>query len=48
MDVAVGEVIEEGVSECNMMREILFPDYYVTNVKKHIHEEISKYLKEIS
>jgi len=48
MDVAVGEVIEEGISECNKMNEFLFPDYYVTNVKKPTPEEISKYLEEIS
>ena len=48
MDVAVGEVIEEGISECNKMSEFLFPDYYVTNVKKPTREEISKYLEEIS
>jgi hypothetical protein len=48
MDVAVGEVIEEGISECDKMSEFLFPDYYVTNVKKPTHEEISKYLEEIS
>jgi hypothetical protein len=48
MHVAVGEVIEEGISECNKMSEFLFPDYYVTNVKKPTPEEISKYLEEIS
>ena len=48
MDVAVGEVIEEGISECNKMNEFLFPHYYVTNVKKPTPEEISKYLEEIS
>ena len=48
MEVAVGEVIEEGISECNKMSEFLLTDYYVTNVKKPTHEEISKYLKEIS
>ena len=48
MDVAVGEVVEEGITECNKMGEFLFPDYYVTNVKKPTHEEISKYLEEIS
>ncbi|MFH1335214.1 MAG: hypothetical protein ABII96_01740 [Candidatus Zixiibacteriota bacterium] len=47
MDVAVGEVIEEGISECNKMSEFLFPDYYVTNVKKPTLKEISKYLEEI-
>jgi len=48
MDVSVGEVIEEGINECNKMNEFLFPDYYVTNVKKPTPEEISKYLEEIS
>jgi len=48
LDVAVGEVIEEGISECNKMSEFLFPDYYVTNVKKPTPKEISKYLEEIS
>ena len=47
MDVAVGEVVEEGISECNKMGEFLLPNYYVTNVKKPTHEEISKYLEEI-
>jgi len=47
MDVAVGEVIEQGISECNKTGEFLFPDYYVTNVKKPTPEEISKYLEEI-
>ena len=48
LDVAVGEVIEEGISECNKMSEFLSLDYYVTNVKKPTQEEISKYLEEIS
>jgi len=48
MDAAVGDVIEEGISECNKMGGFLFPDYYVTNVKKPAPEEISKYLEEIS
>jgi hypothetical protein len=48
MDVAVGEVIEGGISECNKTNEFLFPDYYVTNAKKPTPEEISKYLEEIS
>lgn len=46
-DVAVGKVIEEGISECNKMGEFLSPDYYVTNAKKPAPEEISKYLEEI-
>jgi hypothetical protein len=48
MDVAVGEVIEEGIRECNKMSEFLFPDYYVTNIKKPTPDEISKYHEEIS
>jgi hypothetical protein len=48
MDVAVGEVIERGIRECNKMSEFLGHDYYVTNVKKPTPEEISKYLEEIS
>ena len=47
MDVAVGEVIEGGISECNKMNEFLFPDYYVTNVKQPTPEEISEYLEEV-
>ena len=47
MDVAVGEVIEEGIRRSNRMGEILFVDYYVTNVKKPTKEEISKYLSDI-
>jgi hypothetical protein len=27
IDVAVGEVIEESISECNKRSEFLFPDY---------------------
>jgi len=48
MDVAVGEVIEGGISECNKTSEFLFHHYYVTNVKKPTNEEISKYFEEIS
>lgn len=47
MDVAVGDFIEEGISECNKMGEFLFFHYYVTNVKKPANEEILKYLEEI-
>jgi hypothetical protein len=47
MDVAVAEVIEEGITECNKMTEFLLPDYYVTNVKIPTHKETSRYLKEI-
>jgi hypothetical protein len=47
IDVAVGDVIEEGISECNKMEEFLFFQYYVTNVKKPNSEDILKYLEEI-
>jgi len=47
MDVAIGEVIEESISECNKGSEFLLPDYYVTNVKKPTPKEISEYLEEI-
>jgi len=46
MDAAVGEVIEEGIRQCNRMEEVLSTDYYVTNVKKPVKEEISKYLED--
>jgi hypothetical protein len=47
MDIAVGEIIEEGISECNKIGEFLFLDYYVTNVGRPTHKEISNYLEEI-
>jgi len=47
MDIAVGEIIEKGIDECNKIGEFLFLDYYVTNVKKPIYKEISNYLEEI-
>ena len=47
MDVAVGEVIEEGIRRCNRKSEVLLIDYYVTNVKKPTKLEILKYLREI-
>jgi hypothetical protein len=47
MEIAVGEVIEEGIRRCNRMGEILTVDYYVTNVKKPTKREISKYLRDI-
>jgi hypothetical protein len=47
IDVAVGELIEEAISECNKMSEFLSLHYYVTNVKKPTPEEISEYLEEI-
>jgi hypothetical protein len=47
MDAAVGDVIEEGISECNKMEEFLFFHYYITNVKKPTNEEILEYLQQI-
>jgi len=47
MHVAVGEVIEDGIRRCNRIGEILFVDYYVTNVKKPTKGEISRYLRDI-
>ena len=47
MHVAVGAVIEEGIRRCNRMGEILFVDYYVTNVKKPTKGEISRYLRNV-
>jgi len=47
MDIAVGEIIEEGIGKCNKIDEFLFLDYYVTNVGKPTNKEISDYLKEI-
>ena len=47
MDIAVGEIIEEGIGECNNTGEFLSLDYYVTNVGRPKYEEISDYLEEI-
>ena len=47
MDIAVGEIIGEGISECNKISKFLFLDYYVTNVGKPTYKEISNYLEEI-
>ena len=47
MDVAVGEVIENGIRRSNRMGEFLLNDYYVTNVKKPTKEEISRFLRDI-
>jgi hypothetical protein len=47
MDIAVGEIIEEGISECNNIGQFLSLHYYVTNVKKPTSGEISDYLEEM-
>jgi hypothetical protein len=47
MDIAVGQIVEEGISECNKTGELLSLDYYVTNVGKPTYKEILNYLEEI-
>jgi hypothetical protein len=47
IDIAVGEIIEEGISECNNIGGFLSLDYYVTNVRKPTYKEITDYLEEI-
>jgi hypothetical protein len=47
ISIAVGDIIEGGISKCNQMGEFLSLDYYVTNVGKPTHEEISTYLEQI-
>jgi len=47
MDIAVGEIIEEGISECNKINKFLFPDYYVTNIRRPTHKEILDYLQKL-
>jgi hypothetical protein len=47
MDFAAGEVIEEGIRECNKVDDFLYFHYYITNVRKPTNEEIFKYLEEI-
>src|SRR5713226_70698 len=47
IDVAIGEVIEGGINECNKIEEFLLFHYYVTNVEKPTSEEILKYFEEI-
>ena len=47
MDFAAGEVIEEGIRECNKVDDFLYFHYYLTNVRKPSNEEVFKYLEEI-
>lgn len=44
LDVAVGEVIESGIGECNKRDEYLDDRYFVTNVKIPTDAEIQKFL----
>ena len=47
MDFAAGEVIEEGIRECNKVDDFLYFHYYLTNVRKPSNEEVFKYFEEI-
>lgn len=45
MDVAIGDLIEKGIGECNQYLKILKTHYYVTNLKKPSIKDIKEYLK---
>jgi hypothetical protein len=45
LDVAVGMIIEDGISQCNENRRLLDENYYVTNVKIPTEEELQAFLK---
>lgn len=45
MDVAIGDIIDEGIIACNKQENFLRFHYYVTNVKKPTAKEIQKYLQ---
>ena len=45
VDVAVGVVIEDGISQCNQERKLLDENYYVTNVKIPTEAELQAFLK---
>ena len=45
MDVAVAEIVEGGIDECNTFGDFLDTDYYVTNVKIPTKAEIQHYLR---
>ncbi|TAL62557.1 MAG: hypothetical protein EPN85_02370 [Bacteroidetes bacterium] len=46
-DVAVGDVIENGIKKCNDLGEFVFGHYFVTNVKVPGTEEILDIIKDI-
>jgi len=48
LDVAVGNVIEHGLDECNKMDHFLSSTHYVTNVKKPSKQELLELIREIS
>ena len=47
LDVAVAEIIEGGIDECNTFGDFLDENYYVTNVKIPTEAEIAHYLREM-
>ncbi len=47
LDVAIGNVIEKGINECNKYDNFIFKYYYVTNEKIPVKQEIEEYIKEI-
>jgi hypothetical protein len=47
LDVAVGMIIEYGISQCNRKRILLDENYYVTNVKIPTEVELQAFLKQV-
>ena len=47
LDVAVAEVIERGIDECNTFYDLLDANYYVTNDRIPTEAEILHYLREM-
>ena len=47
MDVAVADIIEGGIDECNTFGDFLDDKYYVTNVKIPTEAEIQHYIREM-
>lgn len=47
IDMAVGELIEKGITICNMEKNIIKFHYYVNNIKKPTKKDIQMYLSEL-
>ena len=47
MDVAVADIIEGGIDECNAFGDFIDENYYVTNVKIPTEAEMRHYIREI-
>ena len=45
MDIAIGDVIDEGIITCNKKEDFLRFHYYVTNVKRPTKKDIQEYLQ---